>query len=778
MTYRHLNLSFGLYFVLLVVYLIFFRGIFFSSDELLLFDMTESAARHGNLDETLTYSLSPQRNNTPENLFTSLESYEPLQPILAAPLFAVAQLAPDMNLMHGVWLFNVLITPLIAVVFFWGGQMMGYNQHVSWWGALALGVTTLLFPYSRTFFREPLMTLFITAALVITLRIQKIRNRIPWLELLALAVVFLLSTLTKEVSILFLPIIALLLFRGKWQNVVLLAGAGLVLLLLLVILEQAGFAGGNRFAPSRWITIITDTEWQWVSESFRGYLYSPGRSFFVFSPILLLSPWGMWLLWKQGKWRLVLGTIGTFLIFAIGYGFFREGFWSGGISLGPRYLLPLIPLFMLTILPLINEVFVSKNMMAKAIIVFAVLISFLNQIIFSMNSESFYYETLARQGVVGFEGGIWEIEFAPIVQYIRYATLDDIPILWRYHDFSIGFIAVITLLAGTGMLLNYRSLQSNEGKIIKSSTLYNASAMVGVLSLFFVFLNVVDDPRFIAENSDAPLAIEALEVLTHEDDVIVLKDDSLVLPFAATYTKSNLIVTLPLAPGELYSNEHIPLVANGSTAQLAGAETVMLYQYLAETHDRVWLVTFFGPFHNFARRPEERYLAENYFPFARIRLSEDMYLVGAKLRPQSDPAAPPQQPTDFIFGDLFQLNGYSLPEGGVYTTGDAIPVTLNIEVLRAVDRDYTIALQLTDTGGNVVAQYDAFPLGGFGRTTEWQTGQTYNESRGVLLPENLAAGTYTLQIVMYYWETLERLELQGEGATPTNVAILQKVTIQ
>jgi hypothetical protein len=767
---QQLATALGLLVVLTTTYLITFRGIFFSSDEILLFDMTESVARRGNFDETLTYSLSPQRNNDPNNLFTSLESYEPLQPLLAAPLFVLFQSLPDMNMMHGVWLLNVLVVPLTALVFFWGVRMLGYGRGVALTGALLLGLGTLLFPYSRTFFREPLMTLFVTGILMLALRIQRSKGRFPWREWGGVAGLFVLAIFTKEVSVLFLPAVALLTLGRRWQERVLL-GLGMALLLgVLVVMEQLGVAGGNRFAPSRWVTFITDTEWRWVSESFRGYSYSPGRSVFLFSPILLLTPWGMWRLWQRGEWRLVLSMVGTFLLFAVGYGVLREGFWSGGISLGPRYLLPLIPLLMLAIMPLLDDVARHPQKTVQRVIVGGVaMLSIITQLLFVSYTERDYYDTLNRAGVLGYEAGIWTVEYAPHSQFLQNMRLDALPVVWRHSALWPLIIGVLVVIVVSELRRLYQGTTTHVGR--------SAAALAVLPLVVMIALYSVDDPRFVGDYPATPAAIEQLEDLARIEDAIILKDDSLLVPFAATFSRPALVATLPPAPGEIYSPTHVPLIAGGPPIALAGRPITTLYDYLAPRHDRLWLVTYFGPFHDFARRPEERLLAERYFPFTRIEISENMYIVGVNTAIVTDETPP--LPTAIDFGEVLGLQGYTLPDGDTYTGGDVIPAALDLNVLSSVERDYTLALQLSNEARQVVAQYDAFPVGGFGRTSAWQVGETYREKRGILLPDDLPPGQYRLQMIVYFWETLDRLPVtDASGASEPDVAVLQSIIIR
>ncbi len=76
-----------------------------------------------------------------------------------------------------------------------------------------------------------------------------------------------------------------------------------------------------------------------------GTLFSANRGLFYFMPALLLAPVGCVLLWRAGQraWG------GTLLFSMVAYAMFAAGFgyWLGGWSLGPRHLVPAVPLFLL-----------------------------------------------------------------------------------------------------------------------------------------------------------------------------------------------------------------------------------------------------------------------------------------------------------------------------------------------------------------------------------------------------------------------------------------------
>lgn len=761
--------DFGLYILLAALYLLFFDGLFFVTDELFLFDMTESFARRGNLDETLTYSYSWLRIPAEDNIFRSTESYEPLQPILAAPLFLIGQTL-ELNLIHVVWLFNIAVTPLISLVFYRGVRILGYDSQTAWWSALLLGIGTLLFSYANTYFRDPLTTLFLLTTVVAALQIQHSRKKLPWLAFVVLAVSFMLALLTKVASLLFIPLVSLLLWRYSRRNLMLVVGLGVTFMLLIVVLWQFDVSGANRFNPVRWQQYITASDLHWVYVSTTGYLFSPERGFFYFSPLFFLIPWGMWALYKRGEWRLVLGTWGTFILFVVVYGILRENVWHGGWGIGPRYLLSLVPVFMFSIVPLVDRLLHAERWLHWHYAVLAVFVVSIGvQLLFATYSQGQYF-----RGMVGQEFDVtdtWDMNTAPHWYMLNHINTDDILRFWRNSALWPMFTVGVLIVAGVALHPHTKHLPES----VVTLTMGTLGVMLFLIALLGI--SIVEDERF---NGTAPNTVDAIETLENADtqnSAIVLKDDRYMLPFAAQYTKDTFVTTLPFIPGEIYGPVHTPLVSDGTTAELVGHDVVVLYDYIASRYERVWLVTYFDSFHTFAKRPEERYLAENYYPLDRMTISQDMHLVEFYMQPV--PEAPPAITTDITFDEQLRLQGYDLPNGTQYSRGDFLPVVLQFGVEQPMYRDYTLSVMLADASGAVVAQHDAFPIGGFERMSQWQNGETYRDARALEIPENLPHGTYTLQTIIYYWETLERLPVtDASGNSPADIAILQTIEVR
>ncbi|MBI3287399.1 MAG: glycosyltransferase family 39 protein, partial [Chloroflexi bacterium] len=199
---RPARVPLAIFFLLCAVYLFTYNGLLRSIDELVLFSMTESLLQRGSLE-------------TPQTLFAGYHNPvgrpEPFQALAAVPLYALAQANPEWGKIQTAMLFNILVTAATASLLWLILREMGYSQLLSLAGALILGLATISWPYTRTFFREPLVALAYTLAFWLLLR-YRASGQVRWA--VSCLIVVGLSIATKFTSIVSLPVFAL----GLWAT--------------------------------------------------------------------------------------------------------------------------------------------------------------------------------------------------------------------------------------------------------------------------------------------------------------------------------------------------------------------------------------------------------------------------------------------------------------------------------------------------------------------------------------------------------------------------------
>jgi len=123
------------------------------------------------------------------------------------------------------------------------------------------------------------------------------------------------------------------------------------------------------------------------------------------------------------------------------------------------------------------------------------------------------------------------------------------------------------------------------------------------------------------------------------------------------------------------------------------------------------------------------------------------------IRPGPWPVTP--LPLEARFGDEALLTGAEW--AGAVHPGDTLPVTLYWLALREVSRNDKAFVHLVDAEGQVVAQHDGDPGGGFTPTTRWQSGELVPDRHYIEVPPSLAAGVYRLKAGLYQLDPFRNL---------------------
>ena len=97
----------------------------------------------------------------------------------------------------------------------------------------------------------------------------------------------------------------------------------------------------------------------------------------------------------------------------------------------------------------------------------------------------------------------------------------------------------------------------------------------------------------------------------------------------------------------------------------------------------------------------------------------------------------------------------------VVRPGDWIDLTLTWRALAPVEESYTVFVHLIDAANRVWAQHDYTPLGGAFPThlwvPKWLPGQTVWDPYRLIVPDDIPAGDYFIQVGMYGMTTIQRI---------------------
>jgi hypothetical protein len=738
---QHIRHIVALFCFLCAVYFLTFSGKSVSNDEDYLIDSMQSFFSRGVFD--LTYFFDLRSGNVPPvGVPFPVALQEPLHSVLALPFYALGYLSPVIGMMHTTWLFNIMVVALTAcVVYFAIVLEERIPAKRAFFLAALFGISTLAWPYATTFFREPLSGFFLTLSFVSARRIASKPPRVYlWVAVCFLAGLGVL--LTKVVLILAVLCVILLLIPLKPRlshALIAIVLGGLGVGLLMAFGEATGIA---RLTP-RYFTVAIQrflTDGYFV-ESLAGYLISPGRSFFLYSPVLIFSLYGSLILWRRGEKKTVIVVWMALILLAINYSVYGA-IWWGGNGWGPRYLLPIVPMFFLISVPAILKVW-ERGLFGKISLIVVSLISIAVQVLGTTVSFYRHYGYLTQHSrIVGHEG-IWLWDWSPIPIHFRLWNNPSLDVAWSFTPHAVSGVIVLC-----GVLL-----------VLSIASVYYRRVVWGLpLVLIAVFglglYQLRDDSRY-AINQEAPAIVAYLQQHAQADDIIFLQVDTMRDTFLNGFKRSVPVVTLAYAEGENFNPDVHPA-------------TIYLTNWSAQAYGRIWLITDANPTDPNELRVTERYLLERFYPVSSVDVSPFARVILF----DTTPLAPPEPIVPVHFGEEIALTGLTLPNGLTYQAGESVPVSLAWMPLTDLADDYLISVQIAQAHQPPINQYDGLPNWGFARTSRWNVDTVYPDYYALAIPEGTPSGQYYVQIILYQYPTLQRLSW-GEG----DVYIVAEITV-
>ncbi len=744
------------------VYMLTYSGRMESSDTRALLDGVGSIVHFGDtlLDLSAWYNY-PQPDTAGIYPLAGLES-EPLQPLLAVPLFWLANMLPGIGLAHTVWLFNIFISALAGGVIFWYSLQLGYREITGVIAALLFGLGTIIWPYSKTFFREPLALLMIVlAALFIECwRAGKYRSIVL---LIAVVLALLGAWWSKEAVIFALPGLAMvglpgLDFGARGRRV-------LTALLLILVALTVLFTLSATLLPQRTLidlyeqlSNITGRQFRY-SDTFQtalhSYLLSIGGSVWATSPIVLLAVPGCWLLYHRGLYRYIAVALLILIGFALGYATLRGVYWFGGLSWPPRFLIPVVPFLILAALPAVDRLTQRPR---PVLLITGTILLLIYGVWIQLSGSLLPWQ--AYGGVLPPEsGGLGEWGGGlNTVQYLRWVLL---PPRWLQEPLDLAWVRINTplwpmmfgaVVITCGLLL-WRLLQQH--RMINWRILI-ALPVIFIVMTWAALRAVYYDPLYLGTNESLFRLLPTLENATEAGDVVLLDNTSYSV-FFLNYGKFNQprLITLSDQPGEQASPEQPAQVQSDNPDALLLKITPPLIQNFAATRQRLWLLADSGPWLPWRVRPVERFMSAHYYPIREI--STDPPDPTIRLIEFSTFNAPnpygfrgAEYLTDLRFGDSIQLTGFTLPAATDYQPGDVLPISLYWQTDEPLVTNYTVAwFLISEDGGRVVQGTDYQPGWGFSPTSSWKAAAPVWDNRALRLPPDLPSGKYELWVRLY-----------------------------
>lgn len=762
------SIAFLIFGFLLACYLFTYTGVIQSSDGLSMFAVAESMVRRGELDTNQLIWMGVQQGDFGAN--GDLFSRKGVgMALLAYPLVWLARVWSIVGLVQAALLLNPILTAWTGALLYRTARRLDWPRNTAIATALIFGLGTLAWPYTQTFFSDPVCGWGLFAAAYGLLSYaQTGRKR----YLLGGGAAWGLAYLARVINLLTLPIFVvglILVLRSNarrvhgtvppWRDLLRQSLRPLISFAIPVVMAglvslwwnwarfgsifTTGYAETERFDALWWFGIF-------------GQIAGPARGLIWYSPVLLLAlPGALWF-WRNDRRIFWLNTaiiVGYFLVYGKWY------MWHGGYSWGPRFVVPLMPFLALFAGAGWKRLVTEANrgrlgvLGGYALLAVSIAVQWLGLLVpFGLVQD----ELAARVQPLFAPETFVQLRYSPLVLQWQYLQPEHIHLAWWQAGRTAGSVAWLGLLAPlagmvSGILLVRRQLQWGDARAATEPSrnwLYGAGLIVIALAILTYY------QPYLSDVDNRSIAAQIAEMEQPGDTILHLVPEQ-TQQFANVY------------------HGRLPVYGLFAQSELDAANQAWLARLYAD-HRRIWVV------------PD--YAAPEQSGWERVLRSEDFTLLDTRpagsdgrrlaLYAVNDAATLTQVGLGTIFGDpsqdgpvtetngWFRLDGYAVTEE--VASGDALLLTLAWRSLRPVDYNYQVFVHLLNREDQKVAQRDGQPVQWLRPTSTWQPGEEIIDRYGILLPDNLPPGAYRVAVGLYDPNSGQRLPV---SAGPQDFAI-------
>jgi len=327
------------------LYLLTAQGSIQTSDGMSMYLLTRSIAEEG------TFSIESERidivSRGREGRYFS--KYGVGQPLCAVPLYWAGMVGANragiperFATLFTVSLFNSVVSSLVCVILFLCALEIGLTQRIALFLSCAYGISTTAWHYSQDFMSEPLTALLLIAAFYLVLRATSGSQK--WYLFAGSAVGY--ALLVRPASLIVLPCFLMYIFlkermrRGTVLKSTLYFSGAVTPFLCGVFFYN--FYRFGSFAEMGYASHGFTTP---LLVGLVGHLFTPGKSIFLYNPILIIAVIGWYDFVKVKPYEAFLVAL-VFLAHLLLYS--KWDVWMGGMCWGSRFLLVTFPCLMLS----------------------------------------------------------------------------------------------------------------------------------------------------------------------------------------------------------------------------------------------------------------------------------------------------------------------------------------------------------------------------------------------------------------------------------------------
>lgn len=337
-----------------------------SSDEIAVYLLTESLIEHGDLD--VPAGITPNGSWFDGHFYVWYEIGTSLLIIPWYLLGRIVALLIPLGEGYDVLVLRALVSTMgawmgawLALIMFRCARLLGSSWRLSIFLAMGLVCTTFLLPYLKTILRDVPMALMLLAAFYHLLRIRSGMGRSR--DLLLAGFFCGMGFLIKITFLMYLPMLwGYLYFALRRRDV---KSSAFFLGPIILALAIAAWYNFARFGDPLDLGYHGGTSFPTpLHTGIFGLLWSPGKGLFWFAPLTILIGWAGRDLFRKHRAEAVLFAcivISTLVLHA------KYFAWGGDGSWGPRYLLVLLPMLILSLAPWLQRASVGIRRTAVAL---------------------------------------------------------------------------------------------------------------------------------------------------------------------------------------------------------------------------------------------------------------------------------------------------------------------------------------------------------------------------------------------------------------------------
>lgn len=269
--------------------------------------------------------------------------------VLVVPFYALSKLFGHELLL--ISLVNPLITAVAGVMVFAIGREMRWGRWMSVLAAVTFGFLTMALQSTTELFSEPIVALCI---LILVWAMLRWRHQWRWAALvIGITSAAVIQFRSDSILTVWIGLLALPMFVG-WEEIRKPRNVAAIVLPVLPSLAFLAWYNDRRFKSIFVFSYGGQTFHTPIGRGLEGLLLSPGKSIFLFNPIALLGLVGIGIFLFRDRPVAVLFML---LIIPRILFFSKWDSWDGGVSWGPRFLEPVVALFVIAAV----EVLVSSR---------------------------------------------------------------------------------------------------------------------------------------------------------------------------------------------------------------------------------------------------------------------------------------------------------------------------------------------------------------------------------------------------------------------------------